>query len=495
MNIYEPDRELELQILRGLFQSKEFVRRFTEMRVRPAVFESEDAEHLRRIVSKLTTYFGHYTDLMKPSQLFAEIEREETERSSKDGELTLARVKRIVGEALVVPVRPAELPYLLDSLIETHKRWRIVQNAKEIVRFYDCQFEQGKHDACKGCPVWINCKHIQGSEKTLSDKITYMQGVLQQQLDEATGDTTVQKGQVSQKLLSAEQRYMERKAAREAGGKEFTFGIGTPWPTVTKDTDGWKPGKLYGMFAPKKTGKTTALIMISAECIRAGHDAVVFAMEDDEESWLDKFFCQQACVEWADYQKGCLSDVEEQRLRTIRQHYTEAWNEGTIGDIHQYHRPIGQIGLDDMRAHLESLRGQGVKFGMFLLDHMHIARRPWRRDLTRDDQRLNAIAEGCKALAQDFHCAAMIAAQLKTSGDRKGHTRGSDQLEDCFDAAWHLNFYKGVMMMRANVARDFAPHEFELNDLRNRLLLPESEDEHSTLTDEEIDIPDEGWLG
>ena len=495
MNIYEPDPELELQILRGLFQSKVFIRRFTEMRVKAEVFESEDAEHLRRIVTKLTQYFTEYGDLMKPSQLFAEVAREETEREAKDGELSLARIKRIVGQALVTAVRPAELPYLLDSLIETHKRWRIVQNAKEIVRFYDCQFEHMKHEACKGCPVWSNCKFLQGSEKGLSDKIVYMQSVLQGQLDEATGDTSVQKSQLSQNLLDAEERYMARKKARAEGGKDFTFGIPTPWPTVTKDTDGWKPGNLYGVWAPKKTGKTISAIMVAAECIRAGHDVVSFAMEDDEKKWLDKFFCQQSCVEWADFQKGTLSDAEEDRIRTVRQHYTEAWEEGTIGDIHQYHRPINQIGLDDMRAHLGSLRAQGVNFGMFILDHMMIAKKPWRRDLTRDDQRLNAIAEGSKALAQDFNCAAIVIHQLKTSGERKGQGRGSDQLEDCFDAVWHLNYFKGVMMMRASVARDFAPHEFELNDLRNRLLLPENEDESSTLPDEAIDIPDEGWLG
>jgi hypothetical protein len=495
MNIYEPDPELELQVLRGLLEHKEFLRRFVEMRIQSDVFASEDAPYIRKIVKLCTDYFAQYNDTMKVKVIRAEIDRAETERDSKDRQLVNAKVKRVLSDALVVPMRPAELPYLLDTLIELHKSYRIVENAKELSRFYECRFEHNKHDACKGCPLWVNCKYLQGSEKSFSSKVYFMQDVMRDKLEQATGDSSVQKGKISEGLQGAADRYLERKRLRAEGGQDFTFGIKTPWPTITKVTDGWKPGRLYGIWAPKKTGKTTALIMCAAECIRDGHNAVVFAMEDSEEEWLDKFFCQQACVEWDDYDKGTLTEAEEERLFTIRDHYAEAWEEGTIGEIHQYHRPMNKIGLDDVRTHLESLRSEGVDIGIFLLDHMMIMRRPWRRDLTRDDQRLNAIAEGSKALSQDFNCAGIVAHQLKTSGERKGHARGSDQLEDCFDAVWHIQFWKGVMTMRCSVARSFAPHEFELENLRNRLLLPESEDASSSISDDDVDIPDEGWLG
>jgi hypothetical protein len=495
MNIYEPNTELELQVLRGLLERKEFIRRFAEMQVKPEVFGSEDAPFIRQVVEQITTYFVRYNDRMRVAQIRDEVDREVAERDEKEARLVKAKVKRVLTEALRTPMRPAELPYLLDSLIELHRSYTIIEQAKELERFYGCKFEHGKHDACKGCPVWVNCKHLQDSEKTFSEKVFYIQDTLRDRLLQASGDSTVTKSKASDGMSRARDRYLERKRIREEAGEDFTFGIKTPWPTITKATDGWKPGKLYGIWAPKKTGKTTALIMAAAECIRDGHDCVVFAMEDNDEEWLDKFYCQQACVEWEDFEKGTLSEHEEANLLKVQEHYAEAWAEGTIGEIHQYHRPINKIGLDDMRMFLESLRTAGVKIGAFTLDHMMITRRPWRRDLTRDDQRLNAIGEGSKALAQDFHCAGIVAHQLKTSGQRAGHARGSDQLEDCFDAVWYLEFVKGVMKMYTSVARSFAPHKFELDDHRNRLLLPESEDETASIAEEAIDIPDEGWLG
>lgn len=495
MNLYEPNPSLERKVLQGLLRYPDFLRRFSDLQVKPEIFESEDSEHYRRISTMAVEYFQKYHSPMQVGRLLEAIRREEDERESDEAELIELKIKRVLKEVLKEDVRPAELPYHLDSLVELHKSYRILADAKELERFYKCRFEHGKHETCKGCSVWANCKSLHDSEKSFSGKIYFMQDMLRDRVQQATGSAAVQKSQASTRLVAAEDRYRDRMETRQAGGEGFTFGVPTPWPTVTKRLDGWKPKKSYGIWAPKKTGKTITLLMCAAEAIRAGYNVQVFAMEDDEDEWLDKFLCQQAAVEWDDFDKGSLSAPEYDRLVQIREFYEEAWEEGSIGEIFQYHRPLYHIGLEDIQAELDYRVSQGEKIGLVVIDHLHILKKPWRRDLTRDDLRLNHIAETLKNYAKHYEAPFIIAAQLKTSGERKGRARGSDQLEDSFDAVSHLEYVKGVMRYYFTYARGFAPFEIELENLRNRLLLPECEDESTTVSGEDLEISDEDWLG
>lgn len=492
--IYTPDIVAERQVLRGLIQHIDFLKLFIERQVKPLVFESEDADSFRKIAEMVVDYYRSYATPMKVSQILAAVSAEVDERKDEEAELKLVKIRRVLQDVLSVELRPTELPYLLDNLIEKYKSYCILRNAKELERFYGCRFEHQKHEACKDCPVWSLCKGMVLSERTFSDKLVSAQGALSNRLLEVTGTAEIRRGSASEEMQKAKDRYLERERKRKEGGANFVFGVPTPWPTVTKRTDGWQPEQVYGLMAERKTGKTTCFLMISNAAVLAGRSVRNFIMEDTPERWMDKFFCQAACLDWEDFRLGQLAPHEVERMHTTMEHYQKAWDEGSIGDIKFFHRPIEQMTLEDVEGELIRCNNEGERVDLVTLDHMHAMKMPWGPDTRRDDLRVNKIPVTFKRFAQQFKVPFVFAGQLKASGDRKGKARGSDQIEDSLDVAMQLVERKGVFILETTYARQFAPFSIELENQRHRILLPEDTSNRSSL-EEELNIPTTEWLG
>lgn len=496
MNIYEADKEMELKILRGLLENKLFLKQFIDMEVTPDIFYSDDGEFIRLITSHLVDYFNHYTEIMSVGNIIKSIEMDMLKKDDDERKLILSKVKRILTDTLSTPIKPVELPYLLDSQIEHYRDFQIINNAKELDRFYSCHFDHGKHDRCKGCPFWVKCKYLSGTTKHFSEKIFFMQDLMRSNLLAATGEDKTIKAVGSDSMRGSLDRYKKKAEERKSKGDEFTFGIPTPWPTITKLLDGFQNTELYGIFAPTKKGKTICTINITATAIKAGKNVQIFAMEDTKETWIDKFFCHLAGVEWDDFRKAKLSDIDFKTLMKVQEEFEEGWKNKTIGEVYQYHRPINNIGIKEVQAELEMHKANGHRIDMFIFDHLHIAKKPYDRELTRDDLRINRIAEKFKEFATEHDCVALCAHQLTTSGARKHEARGSDSLNDCFDAVWHLlEPREGHLVLQSKVFRNGKDHSIDLENYRNIVSLPESVKTVSTITGEGLAIPDEEWLG
>lgn len=496
-SLYEPNEDLESQILHGLLESPAFVRQALSKQIQPKIFLGQDRAIVIPIVTMLFDYFRRYGSLMTVQQILQTLERQEREKENDEILLTMAHAKKVLGQALQTRISEAELPFLLDSLTELYRSINILTQAKELERFYTCRFDHGKTERCKNCPIWTLCRGFKDQSLSFSDKVFAAQDAMRTSLKDATGVPDMIRARGSDGLRTSLDRYNNRRQTREQGGEAFTFGVPTPWPTVTHYTDGWKAKKLYGIWAEKKKGKTSCQMMVAGAAVRAGHSIVVFAMEDDDQEWMDKFFVQQAGVDAMDFTKGRLSPSEEDHLCHVVDEFEAGQREGRYGEIYQLHGPMNSLGLDECRSFLDDLKTQGLKFDLFLFDHMMIARRPRGVDWVRDDQRLNALAEGFKRLAQEYECAGVVAHQLKPTGERKGEGRGSDQLEDCFDAIYKLEEVKGLMQLRLHVSRYFGQHTVELLDMRHKLLLPEAEkpEEDDPLELGDLSIPDDGWIG
>lgn len=493
--LYEPDEELELEIVHGLLFYPEFLRHYQERKAKANIFEGREARRLEKLTGLALNYFVRYNEAPRLSALNDLFEESLKDLDKDSAELERLRMKETRRAVMEIKLRPDTLPFKLDRQLEVHRSYRILIHAQELKKFFACNLTHGKHDSCKGCAQWKDCRHLSKSEMSFPEKVWALQDAMRREVIEASGVGRSDRGDASDLFAESAERFEKRREIRAGGGDEFTFGVPTPWPKVTKTTDGWLPGEIYGVFAPKKTGKTISLLMCAAEAIRYKKNVAVFAMEDDKDTWIDKFVCQQAGLEWEDFKKGRCHPIELERFYTIQKMYEESWENGTIGEIFQYHDLIGCISIDDIRSELKRLASMGKSVDLVIVDHMHIMKRPWSRDLTRDDLRLNAIVEMSKHIAQEYDVAIVIAAQLKTSGDRKGEARGSDQLEDAFDAVWHLKVVKGTIQLITRVARNFGPFTIELDDHRNRLLLPQTVDVVSTLTGEEINIEVEDLLG
>lgn len=495
MNPFEPDDESEHQVVRGLIQHEDFLKHFIELQIGVEIFEGRVSEYLRTIVRIVRDHYLSYQRKIQPGTLFNVYKREI--KGSEDYSLLAQKMQAVLRDVLATPIRPSELKYVLDSLVETYRNYSILRQAKELERFFTCKFEHQKHDLCKNCPVWKDCRYLDGSEKLISEKIVFMQRTMQETMLSVTGAIEAEKGTAADVLPKVIEDYKRRKKIREESEEGFTFGVPTPWPTMTKNTDGWQATELYGIWAPKKTGKTTALLMCAAEASKAGHAVLVFAMEDSKQSWVSKLIAQQAGVDAMRFRHGMLTDSEELALFEETKTWQENWKSGKYGQIHEYHRRIGHIGLEDISRELEEHRSRGSNISLVIVDHIHVMRKPWKKDITRDDLRINHIVEQLKAFAQIFNCAVLAAAQLKTSGDRKGQARGSDQLEDCFDGVWHLYEYKGALFLKTSVSRNMGKFTIHLDDHRDRFYLPETTQMESDVTMDggiDTDIPMEDWL-
>lgn len=490
MNVYDPDPKLERQVIRGLLLSPEFARTFCERRLGPSIFESDDQVQLRIIAMAAATHFQRFSKCVTPAIILNNYSRELNEREDADAELKTLALRRVIRSVIDTSLNVGDLPYLLESLLEQHRSYRTLADMKDLAQVYKCRFDHGQTEDCKTCSYWQFCKSLKFTKNSFSEKVWSLQNYQRSKLQQETGSTKTEKGVASEAFDSGVSEYQKRKEIRMSGGEDFTFGIKTPWPTVTNVTDGWKPGRLYGIFAPKKTGKTTILIGCAASAIQHGHNVALFAMEDTKQEWMDKFICRQAAISSEDFTDGRLTGSEERRLFETTACYKQAWADGTIGEIFQYHRPIEQISLGDIRQQMDEIYASGKKVGLIIVDHLHILALPYGEGINREDQLLSKLAVEHKAFAQNYECAVLMAGQLKTSGERKGEARGSDKLFDCFDAAFEVIASKGSIMMNTKVARHFAPFSIELEDRRSMVNLPELETNTATLLDEKIELDD-----
>lgn len=498
MSDFEPDAELEKQVLCGLLCQLDFLKIFVERGISPNIFLSKDSKAYRFIAHHVLKYYRKYQKLIDANDLL-----EEVEKRCENDEATATSKKRYYTK-LLRGIYKCQVPsdvivFRLDKLIELYKNYQILVEGKELKRYYECEFDYKKHDLCKGCPVWKNCKMLQASNKPFPDKVISM---LQMRMDgvlEASGSKTSESEEVIGALEGELENYEQRAQAREEGGDDFTFGIPTPWPTATRILDGWQPNCLYGICAAKKTGKTTVLLNVADAALRAGKNVLFFHMEDNPQQFRRKFLAMMAAIPHDDIRHARLEVDDYEMAKRRYKEYKDSQKDGVLGKLYTYYRPIKNIGLHDVQSVIESYRGRGVKIDLVIFDHLHIADLSKLPRTMSKPEKYVFISESFKTFCQFYNLTMIFAGQLKTSGDRKGELRWSDEVEDSVDGMFHILEHKDQMKLVSKVGR-FEPFWFYLDNHRDKVLLPEAEDrsdEDEDLWDAngELVVPSEDYLG
>lgn len=496
-NPYQADDKLENEVLFGLLTYKPFARRFSQKKVRPEIFIGQNREKKRQLVRIVGNYYNQYFDCMPLDLLVDAVQREAAE-STEDAGVDQAATTVVLKAAMSTQASLDGMEHKLDLMLETFKCYSFVDVMKEAgTRFMVCRFKHKKHELCQSCPLTFECQGLQRSPSTsFADRLYHMTYLRFQKSKEAAGTLKIETNDVVQNFDASWKRYEERERRALEGGASYVPGVPTPWPLLTRKIGGWMPTRMYGIFAERKTGKTTVLTNCTDAGILSGKNVLFCHMEDRAPEMVDKFLVSVSGVSQLNYMLGSLSE-QEKNLAMIRvREYQAAANAGKIGKFISCYAPLRRIGLMNVQEKLEESINQGTSIDLVLFDHLHIADLGMSAAKGFDKtQRLLEFAEGFKELAQVFEVPVILAGQLKTSGDRKGKSRWSDEIEDVFDGVFHLEDHDGRMKFVKKYGRFFGDVEVLLEDYRDRVSLTQSpEQDYDIIDDSEIDMSPSEFL-
>ncbi len=487
-SLYEPNELLERQVLWGLLHVRAFIKRFVEHGHDESIFFSQKAVAYRWIAQRVRLHYERYRDLLPKEQLLEDVEKHAREKG-KDHELALAGFRRDISQISHSEVKPAVLRRKLDDLIALFKNFALLQEARELKRYYECRLEHLRHEACKKCPVFADCKSLSRSKRSFEDKLLFLMQGRFRRIQEKAGSEKIERIQIEERWNQTFDDYKEREE-RYGETQGAPVGIPTPWPTVTKYTQGWKPGCVYFHLAQRKVGKTTLLLMDARKAVDCGYPVLFLFMENTAREMMDLFCIQAAGISRSRFEQGCLLHEEKMKLEAVREQYRQGWADGSKGKLKLIHRPLRKLGIADVEAEYEAMSASGTPPALVLFDHLHAARLD-RLDGDTKPERILAFVEGMCALADANRFSAICAGQIKTSGDRKDQTRWSDELEDPVTGSWKLRKKDDGLVLDTSAARGFVEFHVDLEDRKDQVLLPEVE----SIVDDGDDLDLDGLSG
>lgn len=487
MSDFEPNIDVERKVVCGVLTHLPFANRFIERNLKTDLFLSKDAKAHAFVVTFATNYTKRYKRLCPIDAIFDSITRR-CEKEEKDTEAKINYYRSVLRNCFADRASVDDLDFHLDELVDLYKNYTVLFEAKELKRYYECGFRHGEVEQCKGCPIWNECRQMKESEKSFPDKLI---DILQRRLEVVkivggvdSASTMEMVSELPTVVADHDSIHLEMME-KQAKGEGSVLGIPTPWPTATEAMQGWQRRCVYGIAAVRKVGKTTSLLNVAEAAVRSGENVLYFQMEDGEEQFKAKFAALVGQVYQTDIRFGSLNHQDRAFLIQRSKDYIQGQKDGTVGRFFTYTKRIRGIGLSDIENQLEMYANQGIPISLFIFDHLHIANISRIKGLSQSEQ-YREFVETLKVYTQRFNCAGIFAAQLKTSGDRKGSLRWSDELEDSVDGMFFVteNPTTGRLRFSTSVGRAFPPFSFNLVDRRDKALLSEDfEDTDDSLSE------------
>jgi len=139
-------------------------------------------------------------------------------------------------------------------------------------------------------------------------------------------------------------------------------GIVTPWPLLTKETQGWHPGEFWIVVARKKTGKTWALVLMTEVAWRAGERPLLVSMEMPKQKIRKRFDAMHSKLPARDFKDGTLGVFGEQKYLDVLKDMTgkhPVWVAGdgmvrTVADV--------ELLIDELKPTLVLIDGVYMMF-------------------------------------------------------------------------------------------------------------------------------------
>lgn len=252
---------------------------------------------------------------------------------------------------------------------------------------------------------------------------------------------------------------LEDYARRKSSGG--VVGIPFPWPTLTKESGGLKPGELSVIYGRSKSMKTWLLLDIAAEAFDNGYRVLFVTTEMVIDEIKRRLAVLLAELDYARYRAGALSPEEEMLFQMTVEAIAQ---EAAEGDRDIVIFSTMEKGVDQIATKVDETRPDLV-----LIDSIyHLEQRDWR--LQSD------LITSVKGLAKDQNVPVVVTTQANRSSDKDDLTRRlsfSDAYAQIADyllhvdkvVGYHQSHPPGVSMLPllfiyVAAARDFTAEGF-----------------------------------
>jgi replicative DNA helicase len=178
-------------------------------------------------------------------------------------------------------------------------------------------------------------------------------------------------------------------------------GIGTGFPDLDNNTDGWQRGDLVILGARPSMGKTAFAIGSSVAAAMVGHGVLINSLEMSRVQIASRMLCHEGCVDILHLSRGQLSHDEDRRLVDAA---------GAL-----YRLPIriheGAATVAQLRAEARRLQAEMPELAMIVVDYIGLM----DGEGERQDLRIGSITKGLKRLAREMDVVLLALCQLSRS--------------------------------------------------------------------------------
>lgn len=256
-----------------------------------------------------------------------------------------------------------------------------------------------------------------------------------------TGDLATTQAQLAA-LLSAQpahavhasdalNRMWKGVMARYEAGDTFS-GLLTGIPLLDEWTGGLQPGRVYGIGARAKMGKTILAMGISAHVALAGKPVGVWSLEMSDEELMQRMACATAGVRSVLLQRPKLLDEEETAMSKLH----AAIKALKASPLHISDRT--DVTIEEIEAQARQMRSSG-QLDLLCIDYLGLLRLP---KMDRHDLAIGHVTRRVKIIAKELRIPVLLVLQLNRGSEhgqairtpRPSDARDSGSIEQDLDA-------------------------------------------------------------
>lgn len=228
---------------------------------------------------------------------------------------------------------------------------------------------------------------------------------------------------------------------RYTDGDEMT-GISTGFPAIDEMTGGLQPGRVYGIGARAKMGKTILAMNICTNVALAGHSVAIWSLEMGDTELMQRMSCAVADVPAVVMQRPRLLDKIEgstERLKVAVQRLRDA-------PLHISDRT--DVSIEEVEAQARQMHASG-HCSVLCIDYLGLLKLP-KKD--RHDLAIAHMTRRVKIIAKELKIPVILVFQLNRGSEnglqvrppRPSDARDSGSIEQDLDAMFLLhrpNYY------------------------------------------------------
>lgn len=224
--------------------------------------------------------------------------------------------------------------------------------------------------------------------------------------------------------------------ARYSAGDEMT-GISTGFPAIDEMTGGLQPGRVYGIGARAKMGKTILAMNICTNLALAGHPVAIWSLEMGDTELMQRMSCAVADVPSVVMQRPRLLDKIEgstERLKVAVQRLRDA-------PLHISDRT--DVSIEEVEAQARQMHASG-HCSVLCIDYLGLLKLP-KKD--RHDLAIAHMTRRVKIIAKELKIPVILVFQLNRGSEtgaqvrppRPSDARDSGSIEQDLDAMFLLH--------------------------------------------------------